>query len=220
MLAALLPCKNYFDRQASLINETLTAGWITSIVLVLIGTIWLGVFAHKHVDYTHDMWWQFELLEDAPRFLRASVGAAALLLIVGLVRLLGPADPKFHLPDDAELSPQPKSPRQSRARPPTWCCSADKSLLFNAPRTAFVMYSIEGTSWVALGDPVGPDSELPELAWRFCELCDRRAGWPVFYQIGPERLPLYLDLGLSLLKLGEDARVPLADFGLEGADRR
>jgi phosphatidylglycerol lysyltransferase len=33
-------------------------------------------------------------------------------------------------------------------------------------------------------------------------------------------LPLYIDLGLTLLKLGEEARVPLAGFSLEGPARR
>jgi len=42
----------------------------------------------------------------------------------------------------------------------------------------------------------------------------------VFYQVGTDHLPLYLDLGLSLLKLGEEAKVPLVDFSLEGSARR
>ena len=92
----------------------------------------------------------------------------------------------------------------------------DKALLFQrrrrrgAPR-AFLMYGVEGRSWVALGDPVGAPADARELAWRFRELCDRHGGWTVFYEVGAENLPLYLDLGLSLLKLGEEARVPLDD---------
>ena len=42
---------------------------------------------------------------------------------------------------------------------------------------------------------------------------------PVFYQITPDNLPLYIDLGLTLSKLGEEARVPLDTFSLEGAAR-
>jgi phosphatidylglycerol lysyltransferase len=82
------------------------------------------------------------------------------------------------------------------------------------------MYGVEGRSWVALGDPVGPDSEVEELAWRFRELSDRHGGWTVFYEISKEYLPLYLDLGLSLLKFGEHARVSLTTFSLEGKSRR
>jgi len=38
----------------------------------------------------------------------------------------------------------------------------------------------------------------------------------VFYEVGKKNLPRYLDLGLSLSKLGEEARVALASFSLEG----
>jgi phosphatidylglycerol lysyltransferase len=51
-------------------------------------------------------------------------------------------------------------------------------------------------------------------------MCDRHAGWTVFYEVGREDLHLYLDLGLSLLKLGEEALIPLDSFSLEGGDRR
>src|SRR5262249_17518056 len=78
----------------------------------------------------------------------------------------------------------------------------------------FLMYGVEGRSWVALGDPIGNDEDARELAWRFRELSDRHAGWTVFYEVGTDHLPLYVDLGLSLLKLGEEARVPLGTFSL------
>jgi len=45
------------------------------------------------------------------------------------------------------------------------------------------------------------------------------AASPVFYQVTPENLPIYVDLGLSLSKLGEEARVALESFSLEGPAR-
>jgi phosphatidylglycerol lysyltransferase len=82
------------------------------------------------------------------------------------------------------------------------------------------MYAVEGRSWVVLGDPVAPENVAEQLAWEFREMCDEGGRWPVFYQIETSRLPLYIDLGLSILKLGEEARVPLTDFGLEGRGRK
>ncbi|MBI2826739.1 MAG: bifunctional lysylphosphatidylglycerol flippase/synthetase MprF [Planctomycetia bacterium] len=220
MLVSLLPCRQYFDRRASLAGETLTSGWLTSIVLVLVAAVWLGAFSHKHVEYSGALWWQFALAEDAPRFLRATVGAAAVLLMVGLWRLLRPVGPETGLPDAADLDAAARIVAQSPRASAHLALVGDKSLLFNADRTAFVMFAVEGSSWVTMGDPVGPESEAKELAWRFRELCDRHAGWPVFYQVAAESLPLYLDLGLMPLKLGEEAHVPLADFSLEGSNRR
>ena len=47
MLLALLPSRRYFDRRASLLHETLTPGWVTSIALVFLGTLWLGIFSEQ-----------------------------------------------------------------------------------------------------------------------------------------------------------------------------
>lgn len=95
----------------------------------------------------------------------------------------------------------------------------DKNLMFNAERTAFIMYQVSGNSWVAMGDPVGPPEAAESLAWEFLENCDVMAVSPVFYQVKPQNLPLYIDLGLTLSKLGEEARVPLDTFSLEGPAR-
>jgi len=76
-----------------------------------------------------------------------------------------------------------------------------------------------GRSWIALGEPVGPRAEAVELAWQFRDMCDRHAGWPVFFEVRGSDLDLYLELGLSLVKLGEEARVDLSGFDLEGPGR-
>ena len=41
--------------------------------------------------------------------------------------------------------------------------SGDKRLLFSNARDAFMMYQINGRSWVALGDPVGTPSGQEEV---------------------------------------------------------
>lgn len=81
------------------------------------------------------------------------------------------------------------------------------------------MYQVSGRSWIALGDPVGRRSCGEELVQRFRELSDRYGARCVFYQASGDRLPLYVDLGLAPLKLGEEARVSLGTFTLEGSAR-
>ena len=92
----------------------------------------------------------------------------------------------------------------------------DKNLLFSETSKSFIMYAVEGRSWVAMGDPIGPRGEAAELLWCFREMCDRSDGWPIFYEAGSRHLPLYLDLGLIPLKIGEEARVSLPEFTIEG----
>ncbi len=220
MLVALLPCRPHFYRKSSLISERFTPAWIATIILVLMGSIWLGLFSHKHVEYSSELWWHFSFLGDAPRFLRASVGVLGVALFFAAAKLLRPAPPEPVLPGTADLE---KAHNIIRLFPKTFAHLAllgDKALLFSEQGNSFIMYGIEGRSWVALGDPVGPEKEMTELVWRFHEMCNRHGGGTVFYQIDREHLHLYLDLGLTLLKLGEEARVPLDSFSLEGGSRK
>jgi phosphatidylglycerol lysyltransferase len=156
------------------------------------------MFAHQHWLDRNQEWWRFALSADAPRFLRASVGVVGALLAVGLMRLIAASS-------DASAN---------------LALLGDKAFLFSANGRGLLMYRVEGRAWVALGDPIGEPTEQAELAWSFRALADRRGGWAVFYEVGAGCLPLYIDLGLTLLKLGERAQVSLRDFSLEGPRRR
>ena len=215
MLAALLASHREFYRKASLLSEPLSLQWIAAIVVVLGAAVGLGLFSYKRVEYSHDLWWRFATNAEAPRFLRATVGALALTLAFATLRLLRP--PR-RAPAELGAADLERVAALAATSPHTYAYLAllgDKAILFGGERS-FLMYGVEHRSWVALGDPIGPEEERVELAWRFRELADEHDGWTVFYQVRPDSLPLYLDLGLSLLKLGEVARVPLADFSLEG----
>ena len=69
-----------------------------------------------------------------------------------------------------------------------------------------------------MGDPVGPAERVPGLIRSFLEQCDDFGATPVFYEIDPERLHAYADFGLAFVKLGEEARVDLSRFTLEGSE--
>lgn len=98
--------------------------------------------------------------------------------------------------------------------------SGDKRLHFSDDGEAFVMYARRGNVWLALHDPVGPERLWPELIWSFIESARAAGAAPAFYQVGPERLSLYAEAGLSFWKMGEQARVDLAAFTLEGSSRQ
>ena len=216
VLLALLPSRPQFYRTASLWQERFTAGWAGAISIVLLGSIWLGIFSYKHVEYSRKLWWSFTLHGNASRFLRAEVGAAALLVLAAVARLLRPSPPGPLSPGAEDLERAQRIVQESPRTDAHLALSGDKNLLFSDNGDAFIMYGVEGRSWVAMGDPVGAPAEGRELAWRFRELSERHGGWTVFYEIGPQNLPLYLDLGLTLLKIGETANIPLDRFALEG----
>ena len=216
----LLPCRHYFYRKASLISQRFTSGWIAAITLVLLCSLWLGIFSYKHVAYSKDLWWSFTLHGNAPRFLREMVGGIGVALFLGFASLLRPVAPRALFPGEAELEIVRAIVRRSRGTYAYLALLGDKALLFSENRTAFIMYGTEGRSWVALGDPVGPERGMAELAWRFHEMSDRQNGWTVFYGVSEANSRVYLDLGLALLKLGEEAHIPLQNFSLEMSGRR
>jgi phosphatidylglycerol lysyltransferase len=207
-----------FHRPASVLQERFTPAWAATIAGVVLATIWIGFFAYRHVEYSGDLWWRFALDANAPRMLRASL-VVSILAAGFLVRsLLKPAEA-----DALEAAPTSEEIDRAVDRSPhALACAAltgEKRFVTSDSRESFIMYQVQGRSWIALGDPVGPGREAEELVWRFRELADEHGGRPVFYQTSAERAPLYLDLGLAELKVGEEARVPLASFSLDGGRR-
>ena len=219
VLGLVLPARRHFYRRAALTSEPWSPGWAVAVLLVLGGTAWLGLFAYQHVDYSRDLWWRFTVYGDAPRFLRATAGVVGVMLVFGLARLVGPARRGTRAPTRAEIDRAGAIAHQTGKVNAYLATVGDKAVLFGRSG-GLLMFAISGRSWVALGDPVGAPEERAELAWRFKEMVDRHAGWPVFYEAGRESLPLFVDLGLSLVKLGEEARVPLSTFSLEGSGRK
>ena len=81
------------------------------------------------------------------------------------------------------------------------------------------MYRAAANTLVALGGPVGPLEEWKDVILEFRKMADLYDTNPVFSEIAPEHLYLYLDAGLSAIKLGEKARVRVPSFSLEGSGR-
>jgi len=212
--------RKHFYRTASVFSDRLSPGWVAAISAMLFGSAWLGFFSYKHMEYTNDFLWQFEFNSDAPRFLRAMAGTAAGLVIFGIIQLFKPAKPEPALPDRDGLDKARPVIAAARNTSAYLALLGDKRLLFSDSGETFIMYAVEGRSWIALGDPVGSGEETGELLWCFREICDRHGGWPVFYEVGAENLPVYLDLGLTPMKIGEEARVDLSRFSLDGGSRK
>jgi phosphatidylglycerol lysyltransferase len=215
----LASARSRFRRRASLIEQHFSGAWVAAFFLVLAMAAWLVLFAYRHLPYDNELWWQFAFQASAPRSLRASLLAVMIGAAYGLRRVLRPAPPRFSAPKAKDLERVAALIEKGEDTTANLALLGDKNLLFNKDRTACIMFQTSGNSWVAMGDPIGPPELGEELAWEFLEDCDGMAVSPVFYQVTPERLPLYVDLGLTLSKLGEEARVPLETFSLDGASR-
>ncbi len=215
----LLVGRQAFYRKGSLMAARPTAGWWVALATVLGTALWLLFFSYKHVQYQHELWWQIELSAQASRSLRAFLAAAVVALLLGLRHLLRPARAMLNLPDAAELTEVVKLLETVPDVRGWIALTGDKYLLWSENRTAFLMYGVQGRTWVALGEPVGDAASGAELLWQFLERVDRSGGRPAFYQINGRNLTDYIDLGLQPYKLGETALVPLETFSLQGGKR-
>ncbi|QGP81194.1 bifunctional lysylphosphatidylglycerol flippase/synthetase MprF [Sphingobium sp. CAP-1] len=207
-----------FYRQTSLTSAILTPGWIAMLGVAIILSVWIGFFAYRHVDYQSDLWWQFGRHHDASRFLRAALAAGVVMIGAALWTLLRPSaraadGPACLTPSDAALA-------LARRTDACLALTGDKLFLTSPSGRAFLMYQVQGHSWIVMGDPVGDTSEWPDLLWRIRERADAAQGRLLLYQLTLDALPLAIDLGLSIVKYGEEARIDLSRFTLDGPDAR
>ena len=220
LLVALVPCRRHFHRRSSLLSQPYTPAFLATVGAVLAVTLWLGLFAYRYVDYSSQLWWRFTLDADAPRFLRTLVAGGVVVAVVALVRLVRPAPPEGELPSEEDLDRVAAILAERPGAEANLAFLGDKHLLFNEDHSAFIMYAVQGRSFIAMGDPVGPREAWEDLAWRFRTMADHHGAHTVFYQVTEEALALYLDLGLALYKLGEEGRVDLQAFSLEGQAKK
>ncbi|MBR7651807.1 bifunctional lysylphosphatidylglycerol flippase/synthetase MprF [Brucella oryzae] len=198
----------------------LSWNWIATVGTTVLVSTWLGFFVYRHVEYSNDLWWDFAWNGNAPRFLRATVLVFAVVAAVGLYSII---NRNGHRKRKVDYSIPDAVPELVARWPHTDAALAllgDKQFLLAPDNSAFIMYAQSGGSLIALGDPIGNEQTGKELAWSFHGLADKLALRTVFYGVGPQSLPLFLDMGLVALKLGEVARVDLTNFSLDGPRRQ
>src|SRR4029079_16834107 len=108
--------------------------------------------------YRNDLWWHFAFFANAPRTLRALTGAGVAIFAITLAHLLRATHKPPGLPTEADVE---QATAIARRWPRTYAqlvTLGDKSILFNADGTAYLMFAAEGRSWIVLGDPIAADN--------------------------------------------------------------
>ena len=191
------------------------AGWLAAAAAAVALSAASGIHAYRHVAYDNQLWWEFALRGDAPRFLRASFAAGVLIAGVAASRLLhrpwregGIA----RLPEEVYARATARCPRSDAAL----ALTGDKRFLVHPEGDAFLMFRPRGRTWVVMGDPVGPPERWAELCWQLRHQSDACYARLCFYQISAAMLPQMIELGLKPIKYGEEAWVDPATFTLSG----
>lgn len=215
----LIPFRPAFYRKSGDPLFAVSPSWLAVIAITVSAAVWLGFFAYRHVEYSNELWWQFSWQGGAPRFLRASVAIVAVVFALGLHMILNRRARSV-----APVGPVPDAVRtlvaQSSNTDTTIALLGDKHFLVAEDESAFLMYGVMGGSCISMCDPVGDPDQGAALAWQFREMADQGGYRTAFYSIGTDYLPIYLDMGLSVLKMGEVARVDLSTFSLDGPKQK
>lgn len=218
MLICLLSCRHHFHRHAALWTQRFTGGWWLMIAALLGVATWVGFFTSRNIPYRDELWWRFALDDDASRFLRAMTGAACVFLIVGIAQILRPTKSRHTTPVDWPAVDKLVGTSSHADSALAWL--GDKQFAVAVHARSGLMYADQGRSRIVMGDPLGDADAADDLLWRFVEEAQDQGMRPVFYQVSVDEMPRLVDMGFKLFKLGEEARVDLTAFTLEGADAK
>ncbi|CAD0183249.1 Phosphatidylglycerol lysyltransferase [Ruegeria sp. THAF57] len=192
--------------------------WLVSVIALLAVIFWIGLFAYSHVEYQNSLWWEFAWNGDASRFLRSSLIVAVILGVVAVNTLFGreiPPPVRTEIPKAVERLAMESEDTEAQIS-----LTGDKQFLMSPEENAFLAYADTGNALISKGEPVGDETAGQQLIWQLREMADREGKLCAFYSVSTKYLPTFLDLGLSILKIGEVARVPLNDFSLDGKSRK
>ncbi|MCL2799761.1 MAG: phosphatidylglycerol lysyltransferase domain-containing protein [Endomicrobia bacterium] len=217
LFIALLLSKKYFYRDIPAINTRFSQWWFSAIGGVFVLSVWIGFFVNREDIFS---WIRLESLfenilnaSDAARFLRASVGMIAIFFLVAMEQIFRNFVKKPLVFDKNDIKNIIDSSDYAYAFE---ALSADKKFVLNDEKNSFIMYAPSGDNWIALGDPVGKESQISETLWRFKEITDGQSVRPAFIGIDGRHMRVYDDIGLDIFKIGEEAKVLLETFKSDG----
>jgi phosphatidylglycerol lysyltransferase len=215
VLGCLVPFRGHYHRHAALWTQRFTAGWWFVVVGAVAVATWVGFYTARHVPYQGDLWWQFTIRGDAPRFLRALIGSGCVLGVLALVQALRPSRHHPHIaPEPAVID---RLVRESDQADAALAWLDDKNFTISETGNCGLMHAERGRSRIVMGDPLGDTEQADGLLWSFVEQARDEGMCPVFYQVSVAEMPRLVDMGFTLYKLGEQALVSLPDFTVEGA---
>lgn len=215
ILIFLVVARKNFNRDSKLFYPGISINWIISTAIVILSSAWLGYFSFRHSEYANLSILQFAISGKAPWFLRASISLSIFALVFTLLKLFKIRSDFSIIPSDEEMKKALDIVRSSSDASAFLALTGDKSFFFSPSGRSMICFAEEGSYWFVMGDPLGDCEEFRDLVWSFREKASANGRKVVYYEITDTNLSLYIEQGLSLVKIGENAKVALADLSFD-----
>ena len=223
LLVGLIYTRHAFFRSSDLSRMRPGGLWfLCSSLVIAICTIGVALWAGHETGYIEAEWWD---LIASPTLGMAGRPVALIAGLLGLIAfstvMAAPHMPRLTPPDGEDYAHVDTILHETRgARPETALAYAgDKSFLYSAEKSGFLMYAASKSALVSMGGPVGSAEDHSNLIRAFKALADSEGVTPVLYALPPEYLPALVDTGFAFEKIGESALLDLTDFSLSGRKR-
>lgn len=219
LLITLLKSKEYFYIKAMSNKKFYFEMWISIFLLSLISTTWIVVFSNKNLYHNQLIHWYLNINFQLPGYLKFLFFISILGLFFSLLKVTTISKYSISNPPKEQLEKVMEILKYSNNPYSNLALLGDKYFYFNEDNDTFIMYSIIGRYWISYSDPVGNETKYEKVINEFFEFSNKCGGKPIFYQINSKNFQLYLDLGMNLIKIGEEAEIELKNFSLEGKKR-
>ncbi|SFO76497.1 phosphatidylglycerol lysyltransferase [Cohaesibacter marisflavi] len=213
----LWPFRSLFNRSAKLTRSVLSPGWFALAGGIAVSAATVFFFMHEATPYSTDLWTDFSSIANTSRALRAGLAGSSFFLFVTVWLAIQPATFHTRPPDQSALQKARAIIDQQNDPKACLALTGDKELFFNDSEDAFIMYAVQGNKWIAYSDPVGPRDSIEPLVWSFWEEAYDNGAHPVMFEVSKAYLSLWIEMGFSLHKIGEEAEILLRDFTLAGS---
>ncbi|MBY0422442.1 MAG: GNAT family N-acetyltransferase [Parvularculaceae bacterium] len=219
----LLFNRRAFYRRARAFRIRVAPGLLAGIGgVVLIAALAATLWASTHHEFRLAPWWSLLIDAEMGRGGRVVALAAVVVAGWGLWRTIAqperphPPSPK---PEDLAQANRVLTAAEESRPEHQLAFTGDLSLMFSETGQSFLPYAAAGSSLVALCGPAGRRDEQRAMIARFCDRAEDQGRRPVLYSADAALLPVLLDLGFKVEKIGESAVIDLETFSLAGKAR-
>lgn len=214
----LAPHRGAFYRSTRLTRGALSPGWFLLVGAMLSSIVAVLLLATHAAPYADEVPWVFADDSRAPRALRVGLTGCVVLALLTIWQALRRAPFREGTDPLARAKAEGILARWGRAAD-ALALEGERLVLLSDAGDAALAYAVQGRSWVARGDPFGDPVQIPGLIWRFRDAARRARVTPVFHEAGPRWFLQWIETGMTLIKLAEEAVLDLTRFSLDDPGR-